>query len=260
MMVLATIIVAITAVGLLSARELRPNASVLAPATGKRGTERMNKTFAWLRTWRAALALVAVAGLLSGSLYWTFGHHAAPGSGTKQMSAPPAGAAMALPDLTAKLAARLKSNPEDGQGWLLLAKSYVNLGHYAEAKEALQEALKRLPQDADARADWIDTMVMADNGAWNAEARKMLSAVLAANPEHRRALWLAGREALDRHAYKEAVGYFENLSALEGRESEEGRKVQAALEDARALAAGTKNPAAVNPGDLTAGRTAPVRP
>ncbi len=38
------------------------------------------------------------------------------------------------------LEARLEENPNDGRGWLLLAKSYEHLGRYDDAREAFAHA------------------------------------------------------------------------------------------------------------------------
>jgi cytochrome c-type biogenesis protein CcmH len=35
------------------------------------------------------------------------------------------------------LSARLASNPQDGQGWLLLGRTYLELQEYAKARDAL---------------------------------------------------------------------------------------------------------------------------
>lgn len=59
------------------------------------------------------------------------GNAAAPGT-------PPA--AGSIPSLVDGLAARLEKNPEDGKGWLLLAKSYEHLNRLDDARDAYARA------------------------------------------------------------------------------------------------------------------------
>lgn len=50
--------------------------------------------------------------------------------------------------LVAGLEQRLEQNPDDGGGWLLLAKSYEHLGRYADASDAYAKAAARGVTDA----------------------------------------------------------------------------------------------------------------
>ena len=71
-------------------------------------------------------------------------------------AAPPAVAgAGGAPDISAMvsgLAARLKSNPNDPQGWLRLIRAYSVLGETDKAKEALATARKSVGADASVKA------------------------------------------------------------------------------------------------------------
>jgi len=63
---------------------------------------------------------------------------AADGSTPAAGAKPKAGSISSLVD---GLAARLEENPQDGKGWLLLAKSYEHLHRYDEAKDAYAKAV-----------------------------------------------------------------------------------------------------------------------
>lgn len=237
MMVFATIVVAVMLVVVLSV--LRPllgaKAITLDAMSLNRIVQRISRITTPARYGGAGLVMLVVA---SAAALLYFNPVRLNLGGQKEAAAPAPMRGMELPQLTSKLAARLEHNADDSEGWLLLGKSYTQLGRYAEAKQALSRALTHLPQTADVLCDWVDTMVMAEQGRWDAEARKTLAATLAANPMHQRTLWLAGSEALDRKAYDEAERYWEKLSTLAGADTENGRAARAGLEKARALAAG----------------------
>jgi cytochrome c-type biogenesis protein CcmH len=60
-----------------------------------------------------------------------------------------------------KLAARLKLQPNDAQGWAILARSYDVLGNMPDALKAYETALKLLPADAALAADYSKALTTA---------------------------------------------------------------------------------------------------
>ena len=65
------------------------------------------------------------------------------------------GSSGAAPDprqMVASLAARLKDNPEDAQGWLRLIRAYTVLGEADKAKDALATARKTFAAQKDVAA------------------------------------------------------------------------------------------------------------
>lgn len=77
---------------------------------------------------------------------------------TSATASPHAGATMAAADvppvdqLTERLAQRLQANPDDADGWLLLARSYHHLGRNADAREAYAQAQAHGGADAELAA------------------------------------------------------------------------------------------------------------
>jgi cytochrome c-type biogenesis protein CcmH len=63
--------------------------------------------------------------------------------------------------MVAKLAARLREEPEDAEGWAMLGRSYAVLGRFPEAVDAYAEAARREPRDAQLLADVADELAMA---------------------------------------------------------------------------------------------------
>ncbi|HEY8907033.1 MAG TPA: tetratricopeptide repeat protein, partial [Rhodoferax sp.] len=62
-----------------------------------------------------------------------------------------------------KLAARLQKQPNDPQGWAILARSYDVLGNLPEALKAYTKALELLPDDASLKADYAKAIAKAGN-------------------------------------------------------------------------------------------------
>jgi len=79
----------------------------------------------------------------------------------------------------AKIGAHLKEHPEDLTGWLLLARTEIGLGQFAEAAEAYRHAADLSGHRADVVGDWGEVQVLAANGTVTPAAREAFEAALA---------------------------------------------------------------------------------
>lgn len=75
-----------------------------------------------------------------------------------------------LDDMVAKLAQRLDSNPEDAEGWALLARTLVRLEKYRDALNPYAEAIARASSDSQLAAEYAETRVLANDGVVDAIA------------------------------------------------------------------------------------------
>jgi cytochrome c-type biogenesis protein CcmH len=150
--------------------------------------------------------------------------------------------------LVTRLAVRLKDNPEDAEGWMMLGRSYAVLGHFGESAEAYAKAAARMPRDAQLLADYADALAMAQGRRLQGEPEKLIARALAIDPLNVKALLLAGTAAFNRNDYSGAVRHWERiLDAVPG-ESEMTQTVRTSIAEARALGAGRQ---AAGPGSKT---------
>lgn len=143
-------------------------------------------------------------------------------------------------ELIAKLAARMKESPENGEGWVMLARSYAALERYTESATAYAEAAQRIPGDAQLLVDYADVLAMAQGRRLAGEPEKLVQRALAIDPNNPKALALAGTAAFDRQQYATAVKYWQKLAALMPADSEMAGAVQNSIAEAQALAGGSK--------------------
>jgi len=101
-------------------------------------------------------------------------------------------------ELVDQLAQHLATNPNDAEGWRLLAASYMQLGRYVEGRAAYQRlwALTREPND-DLKLAYAESQILSDRGSLTGEAGRLVEEVLAANPGNPKALWYGGLVALE---------------------------------------------------------------
>jgi len=138
--------------------------------------------------------------------------------------------------LVSRLAARLKDNPEDAEGWMMLGRSYAVLGRFGEASKAYANAAARMPRDAQLLADYADALAMAHGRTLQGEPERIILRALAIDPDNVKALLLAGTAAFNRSDHLAAIRHWERVLGLLPKESDMNQRVQASIAEARSLA------------------------
>ncbi|MDP2064766.1 MAG: hypothetical protein Q8K38_02195 [Burkholderiaceae bacterium] len=180
--------------------------------------------------------VVAVAGYA-----WT-GMHAQVGSGAGEASASADASAGINPQveqiaaMVDKLAAHLKEQPDDADGWAMLGRSYTVLGRHAEALTAYENAVKLRSDDAQLLADYADSLAVKNDRQLAGEPIRMIEKALKLNPRNVKALALAGTYAFTQQDYATAVRHWERVVQFAPAESGYVQQIQAALAEARQLA------------------------
>lgn len=158
--------------------------------------------------------------------------------------------------MAAKLAAKLEKDPNNPEGWVMLARTYYALKRHAEAASAFERAVALVPDSADILADYADS-VGATEGGVRGKALELVERALKADPTHWKALALAGTAAFDRKDYPQAVVYWERMKATVPPGSPLAGSIDASIAEARELG-GLKAPPGSAPGAGTGVAAAPA--
>jgi cytochrome c-type biogenesis protein CcmH len=137
--------------------------------------------------------------------------------------------------LTERLAARLRQNPEDTQGWIMLARSYSVLGRFADASVAYAGAVSREPRNAQLLADYADALAMTQGKSLAGEPQKLIMRALAVDPANVKALALAGTAAFEKNNYAAAATYWERILPLVSEDAEFAQSIRSSIAEARTL-------------------------
>ena len=132
-----------------------------------------------------------------------------------------------------RLAARLRENPDNADGWKMLGRSYAVLGRFDEAVDAYAKAALRVPRDAQLLADFADALGMARGRSLQGEPEKLVQRALEIDPQNLKALALAGTAAFDRNDFAAAAAYWERMLPLVPPDSEDARAVAENVAEAR---------------------------
>jgi cytochrome c-type biogenesis protein CcmH len=134
-----------------------------------------------------------------------------------------------------RLAAKMRENPEDADGWKLLGRSYSVLGRFNEAADAYAKAAVRAPRDAQLLADFADTLAMARGQSLEGEPEKLVHRALEIDPDNMKALALAGTIEFNRRQFAAAAGYWKRMLAHVEPGTEDARVIQSNIDEAQQL-------------------------
>jgi cytochrome c-type biogenesis protein CcmH len=201
-----------------------------------------------------ALALVLLIPSVSGVLYWTLGDPLAMTHSEVAPMSAQSGAAderqmtEGLNTLIERLKKKLEQNPNDATGWTMLARSYMAMERYADAVPTFEKALKLNPNNADMLADYADALAIHQGRKLEGKPETLIEKALKVDPNHVKALMLAGTVAYNRKDFALAVKDWERARANlpPGSDPEDGEQIAAAIGDAKRRMGGAPMMAAAN--------------
>jgi cytochrome c-type biogenesis protein CcmH len=187
-----------------------------------------------------------------------------PGERGEVAAASPADQQADAKTMVAQLEERLKAQPDDAEGWQMVARSYSIMGRHADAVKAYQRLVALKPQDAQALADLADATAMINGRTLEGEPERLILQAVKLDPSNVKALALAGTLAFNRSDFKKAVSYWEQAVAKAEPGSGYVQQLTGALEEARQraglppAAGSAANVAEAPPADLVAAAASPA--
>ena len=135
---------------------------------------------------------------------------------------------------------KVAKNPNDPEALVILARSYVDLGRYADGSRIYESLVKIIPDEPILWADYADALGMTHSSLQGAPT-KLLERALELNPNNEKALALSGSAAMERGDYSSAVRYWEKLlKLLPAEDTQNAKMIGEALNQARQMMAHTK--------------------
>jgi cytochrome c-type biogenesis protein CcmH len=133
---------------------------------------------------RAKAAMIAIGAalpLLALGLYLTYGSPRLPDQPLAARFQDPA-SDRNLEALVARVEARLREHPEEGEGWEVIAPVYMGWRRYGDAAQAYAQAIRLLGPSAKRLSGQGQALVLANNGVVTEEARSALERALDLDP------------------------------------------------------------------------------
>lgn len=178
--------------------------------------------------WGAVVAALTVGGVAI-ALYLQLGTMPLPSEETALAQLDAAEQAERIDAMVAGLAQRLEENPANPEGWVMLGRSYQVLERFPEASRAFARAHELIGDEPWLLADYAEAEAYAQGGDMGGEPTELVLRALKQDPDHQKALWLAGIAAAQQGNTALAATRWRRLLALLPADGEGARQVQALL-------------------------------
>lgn len=135
-----------------------------------------------------------------------------------------------------QLAQRLREQPEDLQGWVLLARAYQATQRYPQARDAFAEALRLAPTEPNLIIEFAEAIAMASpDRSLAGEPTRLIERALELDPDNQRGMWMRGVAARQQGDYAGAVHWWSQLLQRLPAEAPVRAAIEEQLAEAQAL-------------------------
>lgn len=133
---------------------------------------------------------------------------------------------------------KTRKDPNDGEAWTLLAKTYAVVGHWPEALNAYEKAIKLRPDVPAVMTGYAEALAITNNRILKGEPIKLVLQALEKDPNDMKGLELAGIAAFQEKSFAKAAFYFKHLYKQLPPESPYAQDILEAQKEANRLARG----------------------
>lgn len=130
---------------------------------------------------------------------------------------------------------KTRANPNDGEAWLMLAKTYAALERWPEALPAYEKAVKLLPQKASALSGYAEALAITNNRVLAGKPMELVNKALEIDAGDMKGLELAGIDAYQKENFAQASYFLKRLHKLMPPESPYAQDILAAQKEAERL-------------------------
>jgi len=143
------------------------------------------------------------------------------------------------------LEAKLKTDPNNHQGWIMLGRTYMVLKRYTEAATAYESANNLQSNNPATLLSMADAIAASDQGKLGGKAEALIKQALQVDANNIMGLWLAGLAAKQRSANTEALAHWQKLEAMLAPDSEDRKEIATLIISVGGTPVVTNNPAPV---------------
>ena len=120
-----------------------------------------------------------------------------------------------IDNMVDSLAQRLQNNPDDVEGWTMLARTYKVLKRFDEAARAFEHVYNLTgDKDVNILLQYADSLAVANGGSMAGKPTELVNKALELSPNSSMGLWLAGMAAREQGDNKTALDYWQRLLPL----------------------------------------------
>lgn len=137
-----------------------------------------------------------------------------------------------------KVEEKTKADPNDGEAWSILAKTYAAVGHWPEALQAYEKAIKLRPDVPAVMSGYAEALAIANDRVLKGKPMDLVLQALEKDPDDIKALELAGIANFQEKNFAQAAYYMKRLHKQLPPDSPYAQDILEAQKEANRLARG----------------------
>ncbi|MGE8361573.1 c-type cytochrome biogenesis protein CcmI [Pseudomonas sp.] len=138
-----------------------------------------------------------------------------------------------IEEMTARLEASLKENPDSAEGWYFLGRTYMAQERASDAARAFERAVALAGRQPELLGQWAQALYFGGNKQWTEQLQGLTDEALRADPEDATSLGLLGIAAYEDGRFAEAIGFWERLVAVLPEQDPSRQAIQGGIDRAR---------------------------
>lgn len=138
-----------------------------------------------------------------------------------------------MDELVRRLAAKMKENPDNLEGWIMLGRSYMAMKQYPEAMDAYEHAMKLDGENVNLLLAYGEAIGTVSGNNFTGKSAPLIEKAYKLEPENPNALWMSGILSYQKGEYQTALTRWEKLQGILTPQSNELETVTSAIDDVR---------------------------
>lgn len=114
-----------------------------------------------------------------------------------------------IEEMLSTLERKLKENPDNLKGWMMLGRSYMSLDRFSDAAQVFEKITARFGEQASMLLAEADALAMMQSGSMIGKPAKLVKKALTLEPNNLTGLWLAGLASQEGGDDKQAIIYWQ---------------------------------------------------
>jgi len=163
------------------------------------------------------IILAVAVPIISTAIYYQLGDiNAATGTNVAE-TVIPAGdnrPQMTMEEAVVKLEQRLMEQPDNADGWFMLAKTYMTMSQYQKAVTAYEKVISLAGEKPEVLLRYADAIAMSEGGSLTGKAKPIVDKVISMIPNNPTVLWMAGSSEVQQKNYAKALSYWYKLQPM----------------------------------------------
>jgi cytochrome c-type biogenesis protein CcmH len=138
-----------------------------------------------------------------------------------------------IEEMTARLEAQVKSEPDSAEAWYFLGRTYMAQERAGDAAAAFERAVSLSERAPELLGQWAQALYFAGERQWTEQLQALTDEALRADPAEVTSLGLLGIAAYEEQRFQQAIDYWEQLVAALPAQDPSRAAIQGGIEQAR---------------------------